>query len=508
MPAQGAIPLTYINPVIPGFHPDPTICRVGRDYYLATSSFSYFPGVPVFHSRDLVHWRLLGHALTRRSQLDLTGADCSGGIWAPTLRCHGGRFYLVTTNMSHGGNFFVTAEDPAGEWSDPLWVDEGGFDPSLFFDDDGAVYYTRREGDTIVQAEIDPATGKLLAGPRVIARGLCSPDIEGPHLYKIGGLYYLLAAEGGSRFGHSETVQRGTSPWGPFTPCPHNPILTHRHLSGCHIRATGHGDLVATPDGRWWMVFHATRHSYYDALSHLGRETFLAPVTWTEDGWPVVNGGQPIATAMEGDLPPPHPWPAEPAREDFDRGVPPSWVHLRNPRPANYSLTARPGWLRLHGSPAALNDLDSPAFLGRRQEHLNCRAAARLDFQPAAEGEEAGLTVYLDRRHHYEAALIGRAGERRLIVRRTVDDLAAETACVPVEQGPVTLAVETDPHTYRFAYCPDGGEPRSLAEGQAKLLGTELASSWTGVMLGLYATGNGRPSSAPADFDWFEYEGR
>ena len=499
--------MKYANPVISGFHPDPSICRVGSDYYLVASSFTCFPGVPVFCSRDLVHWRLLGHCLTRRGQLDLTGAECSAGIWAPTIRRHQGLFYLITTNVSHGGNFYVTADDPEGEWSDPIWVDADGIDPSLFFDDDGTVYYTRREGsDSIVQAEIDVRTGKLLAKPRAIARGFSSPDIEGPHLYKIGGRYYLVAAEGGSRFGHSVTIGRAQGPWGPFTPCPHNPILTHRHLSGGPIRATGHGDLFQAHDDGWWMVFLGTRHSSYDGLSHLGRETFLAPVSWTHDGWPVVNGGRPIESEMVGDFPTLYPWPPASIREDFD-GAPldAAWVYLRNPHDENYSLSERPGHLRLKGTPATLNALDSPTFVGRRQEHLNCRFLAKLEFCPAGEGDEAGVSVYLDRRHHYEIAVTLHFGERCAAVRRTVDDLEAVVACVPLEDGPVVFSIEADPVKYAFAMRQEEGEALPLATGQTKLLGTELAASWTGVVLGLYATGNGRTAPAPADFDWAEY---
>ncbi|MGE5527542.1 MAG: glycoside hydrolase family 43 protein [Patescibacteria group bacterium] len=502
--------MLYRNPVIPGFHPDPSVCRVGGDYYLVTSSFQFFPGVPIFHSRDLVHWRLLGHCLTRRSQLELSGAACSGGIWAPTIRYHApeGLFYMITTNVSDKGNFYVTARDPAGEWSDPVWVEEGNFDPSLFFDDDGRVYYTRRGGTGIDQAEIDIRTGRLMAAPREISKGLCSPDIEGPHLYKINGLYYLMAAEGGTRFGHSETVCRGASPWGPFEPCPHNPILTHRHLSGGPIRATGHGELIQAHDGNWWLFFLATRHHDYDAQSHLGRETFLAPVSWTADGWPVVNGGLAIRAEMEGDLPPAHPWPAEPARDDFDRPfLGPHWVYLRNPDPDEYDLRERPGFLRLRGSAATLDERGSPAFVGRRQEHLRCRAAARLEFDPADGNEEAGLAVYLDAAHHYELAVAGGSGGRRVIVRRRVEDLSVIAACETVGPGPLTLHLAAGAERYEFSYAQAQEPPRTIATAVTKLLGSELAGGWTGVFLGLYATGNGKPSAAPAYFDWFEYEG-
>ena len=212
------------NPIIPGFYPDPSICRVGRDYYLVTSSFEYFPGVPIFHSRDLVHWRQIGHCLTRPSQLPLHEAKASKGIYAPTLRHHAGRFYMVTTNTSHGGNFWVTAEDPAGEWSEPVWLDQPGIDPSLLFDD-GKVYLTSSGN---AQCQIDPATGKRLGDLRRTWAGTGGGFLEAPHLYKIRGRYYLVTAEGGTGRGHMVTIARADNPWGPFENCPHNPILSNR----------------------------------------------------------------------------------------------------------------------------------------------------------------------------------------------------------------------------------------------------------------------------------------
>ena len=241
--------MSYRNPVLPGFHPDPSVCRVGEDYYLVTSSFEYFPGVPIFHSRDLVHWRQIGHCLTRPSQLPLERAPSSTGIYAPTIRHHDGTFYMITTNVSDGRHFYVSAQDPAGEWSEPVWVDVreqigGSIDPSLFFDDDGRVYLTcTGPGWKIFQVEIDLASGKLLSEPRLISRGTGNRCPEGPHLYKIGGFYYLMLAEGGTEYGHLESIARGESPWGPFTPCPHNPILTHRNVDS-PVQATGHADLI------------------------------------------------------------------------------------------------------------------------------------------------------------------------------------------------------------------------------------------------------------------------
>ncbi|WP_171026096.1 MULTISPECIES: glycoside hydrolase family 43 protein, partial [unclassified Clostridium] len=217
----------FRNPIIPGYNPDPSVCRVGEDYYLVTSSFEDFPGVPVYHSRDMVNWEQIGYCLTRRSQLELKNCPPSRGIFAPVIRYHQGRFYMITTNVSHGGNFYVWTEDPAGEWSEPIFLAQGGIDPSLFFDDDGKVYLTSNQptgGDwTIAQSEIDIATGQLLTKPRTVWTGTGGRHPEGPHLYKINGKYYLMIAEGGTELGHMETIARSDSPYGPFESCPHNP---------------------------------------------------------------------------------------------------------------------------------------------------------------------------------------------------------------------------------------------------------------------------------------------
>ncbi|HVZ30946.1 MAG TPA: glycoside hydrolase family 43 protein, partial [Polyangiaceae bacterium] len=333
----------YSNPVLPGFYPDPSICRVGSDYYLVTSSFEYFPGVPIFQSKDLVHWRQLGHALTRESQLDLTGAKSSQGIFAPTLRYHDGVFYMVTTNISGGGSFYVTARDPAGQWSDPHWLREPvpTMDPSLLFEG-GHVYYTRHGGGErggIYQAELDLPSGQLSSEPRLIWSGTGGVWPEGPHLYAIEGRYYLLISEGGTSTNHSLTIARAASPFGPFEPYAHNPILTHRDRPEQPIQATGHGDLVQAADGRWWLVFLGIRR-WDGEHHHLGRETFLAPVEWSADGWPSINRGAPITVEMNAEgLPRAAEWPAESARDDFTAPVLGlAWNFLRAAPRALWSL--------------------------------------------------------------------------------------------------------------------------------------------------------------------------
>lgn len=278
--------------MLPGTNPDPTVCRGHDAFYLVTSSFSYFPGLPIYRSENLQDWALVGHGLTRRSQLDFEPYGGRNAVFAPTIRYNRGRYYLVSTDVGGAGNFLITAEHPAGPWSDPIYIDKRLFDPSLLFDGD-AVYYTRRGPTGIDQAELDVETGRFLCEPREIARGYCSRDAEGPHLYHIGGYYYLLIAEGGSRYGHMATVGRSRSPWGPFEGSPYNPLITQRHVTFSPIRDTGHAELVQDDAGGWWLFCLGTRNFTYGSFAPLGRETFLAPVVWTDEGWPVVTGDLP-----------------------------------------------------------------------------------------------------------------------------------------------------------------------------------------------------------------------
>lgn len=490
----------YLNPILPGFHPDPSLCRVGPDHYLATSSFHWFPGVPIHHSRDLVHWRLLGYALDRQKGLSLRSARTSGGIYAPTLRYHDGRFYLITTQVDGGGNFYVTASDPAGPWSDPVWLpDLPGIDPSLFFNDDGRVYVqSTGAGQGIVQAELDVARGRLVQVPRLIWSGTGGRYPEGPHLYRICGRYYLMIAEGGTEYGHMETIARADTPWGPFESAPRNPILTHRNTNDHVIQGTGHADLFQAEDGNWWLVFLGFR-TVGGPYHHLGRETFLAPVSWTDDGWPVVNAGRTIEERMQGPLPPDHPWPAAPLRGAFAAPrLGPEWTFLRRPLGRRVTLTGRPGWLRLY---AAGRGLDSrwPVLAARRQEHMTAEVSTLLELRTLRAGDEAGLTVYMDERHHAEVFLFQRGSRRCLGLRQRIGELSAVRAAVPVRPGPVVLRVSARRERYRFLGGALGERPRLLGEAAAKYLSSEVAGGFTGVHLGIYAVGR-----AQADFARFE----
>jgi xylan 1,4-beta-xylosidase len=490
---------TITNPVIPGFHPDPTICQAGEDYYLACSSFEYFPGVPIFHSRDLVHWTQIGNALDRPSQLRLPpNTTSSGGIYAPTLRHHDGRFWLITTNVHDAGNMLFTATDPAGPWSDPIRLpDVHGIDPDLAWDDDGNCWCTYAG---VWQVRIDPDTGQSFGSPRRLWSG--TPDAkapEAPHLYRIGDYWYLLIAEGGTERSHGVSVARGRTPTGPFEPCPANPILTHRGTDH-PVQNTGHGDLVQAPDGSWWMVLLGVRPRGGTPGWHvLGRETYLAPVSWV-DGWPVVG---------ELSLVMPSPsWPLQraadmPVRDDFDLSeLDPCWVSLRHRPTENCTTKERTSCLTLHARGGSLDDLEV-TFVGRRQRHLSCRVRALID---PTEGR-GGLVVRLDEQHHYEIEVAD--GEAQVRVR--VGPFRSTVATQPVPAGSVVLRIEvaeteavtdarTGPDTLSLGVDGPDGTFTPLATLDGRYLSTEVAGGFTGRVIGMYA------AAGAVHFDWFDYE--
>lgn len=502
--------MKYQNPVIPGFYPDPSICRVGKDYYLVTSTFQYFPGVPVFHSTDLINWEQIGHCLTRYSQLPLDNAWTSGGIYAPTIRYNDGIFYMVTTNVSNGGNFYVYTHNPAGKWSDPIWIDQNGIDPSLLFDEDGKVYFLSTTADDvktpgICLSEIDIKTGRRLTEVKFIWSGSGGRHPEAPHLYKIKDYYYLMIAEGGTEYGHMVTIARSKSPFGTFESYPRNPILTHRNSGFSPISGTGHADMVEDINENWWMVFLAFRTTDGE-YHHLGRETFLAPVEWSEEGWPVVNGNGTVQLTMESNRINTEQILAKDFEDNFqDPTLNYQWNFIRNPYENMYSLTEKKGYLRLYGSEISLNDVDSPTFVGKRQQHFNCRVTTLLDFNPEKKDEEAGLTVFMDEKHHNEIAVMGDGLGRKIILRRTIGKLSAIVAENVIGKGNVILEVSADKNEYHFKYAIGDDVPKLIADGETKYLSSEVAGGFTGVYIGIYATGNGMRNSTSADFDYFRY---
>jgi xylan 1,4-beta-xylosidase len=511
----------FCNPILSGCYPDPSICRAGDNFYLVTSTFEYFPGLPIFHSRDLVHWRQIGHALTRESQLPLQGVHSSGGLYAPTIRYHDGMFYIINTlvgGKAQTGNFIVTASDPAGPWSELYWLDGAdGIDPSLFFDADGRVWYvgsrmaieSRFEGHTeIWLQELNLQTMRLVGEPVVLWDGALKNATwaEAPHIYKIGNTYYLLIAEGGTAQHHAVTVARSENISGPYEANPGNPILTHRHLGLDYpIVGTGHADLVDTPSGEWWAVLLAMR-PYGGYYYNLGRETFLVPVRW-EENWPVFSPGM---GRVEFEYPAPdlpqRSWPQPPARDDFDTdSLAFHWNALRASPERFASLSERPGFLRLRLQPERLAENASPSFIGRRQQHICFYAQAEFEFHPGAQNECAGLALSQSPDFHYLFVVTLQNEPVLQLIKRaagTEEILASR----PISTPRIQLKVEAREQDYRFYYADQAGDWQALLEGvDGRILSTPVAGGFLGAYLGLYASSNGHPSSNQADFDWFEY---
>jgi xylan 1,4-beta-xylosidase len=407
-------------------------------------------------------------------------------------------------------NFYVTAANPAGPWSEPIWYDQSGIDPSLFFDGDGRVYFQSNRGMTfkleraIYQSEMEVKTGKRLTEPKMLWRGSGGSYVEGPHIYRKDGWYYLLTAEGGTSYGHLVAIARSRDIWGEYEPCPQNPILSNRHAYE-EIHGTGHADLVQAADGSWWIVHLAFRKTVGD-IHTLGRETCLAPVEWRDD-WPVVNRTGTNSAAGTAKTLPVHPWPQKNVRDDFDSnklGL--EWVHLRNPVTENYSLGERKGFLRLRGSEKNLFDLASPTFIARRQQHFDFAATANLEFNPENSNEEAGLTMLMTNAYHYDFFVTCRSGQRVLVVKYNLELIQQMAAEIPLAPGAVQLRITgTRPH-YRFSFSQGGADFSEIAKINTRYLGTEVTGGYNGVVIGLYATGNGKPCTAPADFDWFDYQ--
>ncbi|MBN2739239.1 MAG: glycoside hydrolase family 43 protein [Spirochaetales bacterium] len=513
----------YHNPILPGFYPDPSICRVGDDYYLVTSSFAYFPGVPIFHSRDLVNWKQIGHILDRPAQLDITEVHQSQGIFAPTLRYHQGRFYMITTYVTDKStvNFIVTAKDPVGPWSDPIILENArGIDPSLYFEGNKAYYVGNRE---VIQAkeypgqceiwlqELDLQSMKLIGESKVIWTGALRHAVwpEGPHIYKISDYYYLLYAESGTAHHHSVCVTRSHRIEGPYEFFQGNPILTHRHLGREYpVVNVGHGDLVETPKGQWYMVLLGSRifGGYY---RNLGRETFMVPVIW-EEGWPVASPG---TGKVENSYPRPdlshyHIDPV-PEKDDFNSPtLAMEWNFIRTPKEKFYSLSERPGWLRLKLKPDIISELKNPSFVGRRLQYINYQARALMDFQPQSKNESAGLILHQNHRYYFEFTMKLISGKKVLQLIRCSEGETQVLAKNEINQAhtPVELIIQARGQDYQFKYIIDGTK-KILAENiDGRILSTDVAQGFVGAYIGMYASGNGQNSASHVDFDWFVYK--
>jgi alpha-N-arabinofuranosidase len=509
--AKKAGPKEYLNPILPGYYPDPSVLRVGEDYYLVNSSFTHFPGLPVWQSKDLVHWNQIGNAVDRTSRVKFDGLDVSRGLYAPAIDYKDGTFYIINTCVDCGGNFVITAKNPAGPWSDPIWLPFEGIDPSLFFDKDGKTYVVNNgapEGTPLYQGhraiwiqEYDVASGKMTGPRKVLVNGGTDISkkpvwIEGPHLFKVKNWYYLMCAEGGTGEQHSEVIFRSKSVWGPFTPYKGNPILTQRDLYPDRefpVTSTGHAQLVETAKGDWWSVFLGTR-PYGNDLYNTGRETFLLPVTW-KNGWPIILGkGQKVpfvakapSTLTEGPVAAGNFGFAETFAKDK---LGPEWVMIRTPKEQWYSVGGHK--LTLKARPDAIGSAGNPSFLAVRQQHSEAAVTTTLTFAPKIDGERAGLVAFQNSNAFYFFGLVREGGKLSLCVSKKAgksDSAQGETVtCEAAKDGPVTLKIAIKGGKADFLYGASHAEMKAIiSDIDATILSTKKAGGFVGTVIGPYA---------------------
>lgn len=508
----------FYNPILPGWYSDPSVCTNGEgDYFLVTSTFTYFPGVPIFHSRDLVNWKQIGHVLNRASQLvNMEGQHVSGGIFAPAISYNpqNKTYYMITTNVG-AGNFFVKTQDPFGEWSEPVMLPEvGGIDPSFFFDEDGKAYIVNNDDApnnkpeysghrTIRIQEFDVKTDKTI-GPRkiLVNKGANPADkpiwIEGPHLYKINGKYFLMSAEGGTSDWHSEVIFRSDSPMGKFLPWKNNPILTQRHLNSDRpnsVTCAGHADLIQTKEGDWWAVFLACR-PINNQFENLGRETFLMPVKWSEDGFPYMTQGDDLvpmiskrdgvkrdSTVTFGNFE---------VVDNFDSPtLDMTWMTLRTAALDLYSLTETPGYLTLKCADVSASEKKTPAFVTRRMQHHKFECSTRMLFEPSDDKEAAGLLLFKDEGHQYFFCM-SKTGDKKYLSLKQIGEKNQTLASQEIEANvkEVYLKVVSQGIGYDFYYSLNSDKKWKLLfkDLDASYLSTAVAGGFTGTTIGMYAT--------------------
>jgi len=526
------------NPVVRGFNPDPSIIRVGGDYYIATSTFEWFPGILIHHSTDLVNWHVVARPLQRPSQLDLRGIPDSCGVWAPCLSHSQGRFYLTyslvkrygrTTEYGAQGtslrdfhNYVVTADSIEGAWSDPVYLNSSGFDPSLFHDTDGKTYllnllWDHRSGRNrfagIVLQPYSPEQRTLTGAPRLIFEGTALGYTEGPHLYRRDGWYYLIVAEGGTGWDHAVTMARSRDLFGPYEVCPYGPILTSRGRPDLLLQRAGHGDLVETEDGTWLMAYLCARVVPGTQQCVLGRETAIQPVRWTADGW--IEPSLPLAEADNPVCPTAAALGTPSQRYDFDQAdLALDFQWLRTPYPeALFNLSARPGHLTLFGRETIGSSFEQ-SLVGRRQTAFCYEARTLLDFTPCHFQQSAGLVCYYNStKFHYGYISYDAAVGRHLRVMSAMPDPLKPEALsniYPLPDGRIELRVRSDGRHLFFAYRAEGtGVWTELDEVfDATILSDEWTLSgqpgFTGTFIAM-ACQDMSGQVCPAYFDWFEY---
>ncbi len=503
------------NPILPGWYSDPSICTNGEDYFLVTSTFVFFPGVPIFHSKDLVNWKQIGHVLDRESQLEnFIGQGTSRGIFAPTIEYnpYNETYYMITTNVG-AGNFFVKTKDPFGSWSDPIYLPEvGGIDPSFFFDDNGKAYILNNdepfggstyEGHRAIRIrEFDVENDKVIGEEKMIISGGVNIDekpiwIEAPHLYKIDGRYLLMAAEGGTGPGHSEVIFSTDSPMGEYIPWSTNPILTQRHLDNDRpypITCVGHADLIQAKNGDWFAVYLACR-PIDGVIENLGRETFMIPVKWSEDGFPYMTQGDELV-------------PMRVANRDFKKNedyiggnfskndtfdaeeLNYDWMTLRRDAKNLYSLTDNSGFLSLKCGEEKSTGMDVPAIVLRRLQHHQFESETKMFFEPSNENEAAGMILYKDEEHQYFMAVRKVDDKKEIRLEKISGEDKSETLSSKVLKNvdaPIYMKITSDGYKFNFYYATEINKWNILLEDvDANFLSTHVAGGFTGTLVGMY----------------------
>lgn len=511
----------FYNPILQGCYPDPSITRKGKDYYLVNSTFAMFPGVPIFHSTDLVNWEQIGHVLDRPSQLKVQDTGIAGGIYAPAIRYnpHNDTFYMITTQFAGGiGNMVVKTKDPRQRWSDPIKLDFDGIDPSLFFDEDGKAYVVhndapdkgkeRYNGHRVIKIwEYDTQNDQIIPGSdKIIVDGGVDITrnpiwIEGPHIYKKNGKYYLMCAEGGTGDWHSEVIFVSHHPKGPYTPAPNNPILSQRYLSddrSNRVEWAGHADLVESPDGQYYGVFLAVRPNE-KGLVNAGRETFLLPVDWSGEFPVFINGLVPL----EPKLKTPEGVTNQTGRngyfpngnfvfsEDFStEPLDYRWIGMRGPREAFLSIEKNNKGLRVNPFQANIKEVKPLSALFHRQQHKTFVAEVTLRYKPGSAQDLAGMTCYQSERFNYVFGITRVNGEDHLLLQRTEKGASTILAREKINTDrPIKLQIEANGDEYRFNYSTDGKTFKNLGGTvSGDILSTNVAGGFTGNLIGLYAT--------------------
>lgn len=473
--------MIYKNPVIRGFNPDPSVCRAGSDYYLVTSSFEYFPGIPIYHSTDLVNWELHSHCITEPGKLDYGRFGDSGGIWAPTIRYYNGRFY-VTVTIDGIGNVITWTDDIRGEWSELFPVNMGGIDPSLYFEKDRAFYCTNENsgnGEAVTLCEINPDTGRLIGEKREIWHGTGGGWLEAPHIYKVDGWYYVFTAEGGTFHNHMTTAGRSRQLFGPYESCPFNPILTGRHDTSKQIQCAGHAELIDDAQGNWYLIHLGTRPCD-NRKSNLGRETFLTPVRY-HGGWFIADGGkakieneirgEQVQRAYAG-------FKASLDSEDFEK----EWIFL------NYRQIAKEnGYLVL--APLGITF----TLAGIRQPDFVCSVNAVFEFHPANDGDEAGLAVYLQSDFHYRIGMAREDGKNYITVRKQAGDFIQTVYRKKTGVEKIHVRIRADLDLYYFDYALGQDALEEAGRASTRFLCVEVPGRcFTGTVLGAYVRGTAK----------------